>query len=291
MKFSLTLTFNPADDQVPLAIAADELGFHSVNLGDGLFFYDETSVNYPYSDSGARYWNANTAFLDPFCAISHMGAVTRNIRFLISVLKLPVRQPMLVAKQAGTAAYFCQDRMTLGVGLSPWPEDFSVNGANWDDRGPRSEEMIEILRKALTGEMFEHNGKYYPNLPRMSINPAPKKHMPIVIGGTADIVLKRAARIADGFASPNTKADHIIEMAQKIAEYRKEYGTDNKPFEFISVATDVFDLAGNQKLSDNGVTEACVMPWFMYGGKFKSDIQFKIDCMKRFKEDVMDKMK
>ena len=88
MKFSLTLTFNPADDQVPLTVEADKLGFHSVNLGDGLFFYDETSVNYPYSDSGARYWNANTAFLDPFCAIAHMGALTKNIRFLISVLKL-----------------------------------------------------------------------------------------------------------------------------------------------------------------------------------------------------------
>jgi alkanesulfonate monooxygenase SsuD/methylene tetrahydromethanopterin reductase-like flavin-dependent oxidoreductase (luciferase family) len=196
---------------------------------------------------------------------------------------------MLVAKQAGTASYFCQDRMTLGVGLSPWPEDFSINGANWDDRGPRSEEMIEILRKALTGEMFEHKGKYY-NFPNMSINPVPKTPMPIVIGGTADVVLKRAARIADGFASPNTKAEHIGEMVAKIHQYRKEYGTDNKPFEMISVATDVFDLDGHKRLRDMGVTEACVMPWFNYGGKFKSDIQFKKDCMKRFQDDVMSKM-
>ena len=121
----------------------------------------------------------------------------------------------------------------------------------------------------------------------LTFNPA-EHQVPLAVA--ADVVLKRAARIADGFASPNSNADHIIEMSHKIQQYRKEFGTDHKPFEFISVAMDVFDLAGNQRLADNGVTEACVMPWFYYGGKFKSDLQFKIDCMKRFKEDVMDKM-
>ncbi len=289
MKFSLTLTFNPVDDQVPLAVAADELGFHSINIGDGLFFYDETSVDYPYTDSGARYWSANTPFLDPFCAISAMGAKTKNVRFLVNVLKLPVRRPLLVAKQCGTTAYLTDDRLTLGVGLSPWPEDFSINGEEWSNRGPRCAEMIDVLRTYLDGEDHEYKGKYY-EIPKLSINPVPKKPMPIVIGGSAEVVLKRAARIADGFASPNTTADNIGEMIRKINEYRKEYGTDNKPFEMISVATDIFDLDGHKRLQDMGVTEACVMPWFYYGGKFKSDMDFKIDSMKRFQDDVMSKL-
>lgn len=289
MKFSLTLTFNPADDQVPLAVEADKMGFHSVNIGDGLFFYDETSVEYPYTDSGARYWNSSTPFLDPFCAISAMGAKTENIRFLVNVLKLPVRQPMLVAKQCGTTSYLTDDRLSLGIGLSPWPEDFSINKEEWKTRGARSAEMIEILRKALTGEMFEHKGKHY-DFPNMSINPVPKKPMPILIGGTAEPVLKRAARIADGFVSPNTKAAEIGEMIKKIHAYRKEYGTDDKPFEMISVATDIYDLDGHKRLRDMGVTEACVMPWMYYGGKFKSDMEFKADSMKRFQDDVMSKM-
>ena len=58
----------------------------------------------------------------------------------------------------------------------------------------------------------------------------------------------------------------------------------------ISVATDVFDLDGHKRLRDLGITEACVMPWFNYGGKFKSDIEFKKDSMKRFQDDVMSKM-
>ena len=135
---------------------ADEEGWHSVNVGDGLFFYDETSVPYPYTDDGARYWSANTPFLDPFNVISAMGVVTENVRFLINVLKLPVRNPMLVAKMAGTVAYLTKDRLSLGVGLSPWPEDFSVCQTEWKTRGARCAESIEVIRK---GEQVTYDMK------------------------------------------------------------------------------------------------------------------------------------
>ncbi len=289
MKFNLTLTFNPIDHYVELAKAADELGWHSVNVGDGLFFFDETSVDYPYSDSGARYWRANTPFLDPFNIISAMGMVTKDVRFLINVLKLPVRAPMLVAKMCGTTSYLCNDRLTLGVGLSPWPEDFAICGTEWKTRGARCEESIEIIREALSGEMFEHKGKHY-QFPNMSINPVPEKPMPIVIGGTVDAVLRRAARVADGFVSPNTTAEKIGEMLTAIDGYRKEYGTDKKPFQKISVAIDAFDLDGHKRLQDMGVDECCDMPWLYYGGKFSSPLSVKIDAMKRFTDEVIAKL-
>jgi alkanesulfonate monooxygenase SsuD/methylene tetrahydromethanopterin reductase-like flavin-dependent oxidoreductase (luciferase family) len=289
VKFNLTLTFNPIEHYVELAKAADELGWHSVNVGDGLFFFDETSVDYPYSDSGARYWSANTPFLDPFNIISAMGMVTENVRFLINVLKLPVRNPMLVAKMCGTTSFLCNDRLTLGVGLSPWPEDFMICGTDWKTRGVRCAESIEIIREALKGEMFEHKGPHY-QFPNMSINPVPEKPMPIVIGGTADAVLKRAARIADGFVSPNTTAENIGEMLKTIDGYRKEFGTDKKPFHKVSVAIDAFDLDGHKRLQDIGVDECCDMPWLYYGGKFSSPLSVKIDAMKRFTDEVIAKL-
>ena len=149
--------------------------------------------------------------------------------------------------------------------------------------------MIEILNKSLTGDIVEHKGKHY-EFPPLSLNPTPKKKMPILIGGTADAVLKRAARVADGFISPNTKAEEIGIMVKKINEYRKEYGTDDKPCEMISVAIDIWDLDGHKRLRDMGIHEACVMPWFNYGGKFKSPMEFKLDAMKRFNDDVVSKM-
>lgn len=289
MKFNLTLTFNPPEHYVELARAADELGWDTVNVGDGLFFFDETSVDYPYTESGARYWSANTPFLDPFSIISAMGTVTQNVRFLVNVLKLPVRNPLLVAKMCGTVAFLTRDRLSLGVGLSPWPEDFQICGTEWKTRGERCSESIEILREALTGEFFEHKGKHY-HFPNLSINPVPAKPMPIVIGGSATPALKRAARIADGFVSPNTTAEKIGEMVNEIHQYRKDYGTDKKKFEMISVAIDSFDLDGHRRLEDMGIDEACNMPWLYYGGKFSSPLSVKVDAMKRFTDEVIAKM-
>ncbi len=290
MKFNLTLTFNPMEHYIPLAEAADQLGWDTVNVGDGLFFYDETSVEYPYTDDGARYWSANTQFLDPFAIICAMGQKTENIRFLINVLKLPVRNPLLVAKLCGTTTFLTDERLELGCGLSPWPEDFEICGTEWKTRGARCAESIEIIRKACTGEFFEHKGKHY-QFPNLSINPVPQQKMPILIGGTAEAVLKRAARIADGFVSPNTKADNIKEMVDKIHAYRKEYGTDDREFKMVSVAIDAFDLDGHKKLQDMGIDECCDMPWLYYGSSFKSPVDEKIEHLKRFTDEVISHFK
>ena len=82
MKFNATLTFNPPEQYAELTQAAEAAGWDTVNLGDGLFYFDETSVDYPYSDSGDRYWNAKTPFLDPFAGIAALGMVTEKIRVL-----------------------------------------------------------------------------------------------------------------------------------------------------------------------------------------------------------------
>jgi alkanesulfonate monooxygenase SsuD/methylene tetrahydromethanopterin reductase-like flavin-dependent oxidoreductase (luciferase family) len=289
MKFSLGLMFLPPDQYIPLAECAEENGWDSVNVCDGLFFYEKTSVDYPYSDDGARYWVGETPFMDPWALIPAMAMRTQRIRFWTNVLKLPVRNPLLVAKTVSTAAVIAGNRVGLGVGLSPWPEDFEVCGEEWSNRGPRCSEMIEIIRKALTGEMFEHHGKYY-DFPALQISPVPSEPVPIYIGGTVDAVLKRAARIGDGFVSPNTTAQAVGDYAKKIHQYRAQYGTQDKPFEIISVAIDTHDLEGHRRLQELGVTEACVMPWFFYGQGFDSALEFKIDAVKRFADTVIAKM-
>lgn len=289
MKFSLALTFSPPEQYIPLAECAEETGWDSVNVGDGLFFFEKISVDYPYSDDGARYWVGDTPFLDPWAIIPAMAMRTQRIRFWSNVLKLPVRNPLLVAKTVSSAAVITDNRVGLGVGLSPWPEDFEVCGQEWSNRGPRCAEMIEIIRKALKGEMFEHHGRYY-DFPALQISPVPTEPVPIYIGGTVDAVLKRSARIADGFVSPNATSEAIGEYAKKLEQYRAEFGTQDRPFEMISVAIDAHDLDGHRRLAEMGVTEACTMPWFFYGHGFDSALEHKIDAVKRFADTVIAKM-
>lgn len=289
MKFSLIATFSPLEHYLPLAQAAEECGWDDVNVGDGLFFFEKTSVDYPYTETGERYWTGNTPFPDPFSICSALAIATRKVTLLINVLKLPVRDPMLVAKAAGSVAAISRDRFVLGVGTSPWPEDYTICGQQWAERGPRCAEMIHILRKALTGEMFEHHGKFY-DIPRLQISPVGRKPVPIWIGGTAPQVLKRAARIADGFVTPSAEFDENAALIKQVNEYRKEFGTDGKPFAF-ACGVDTTKLDRYRALADLGATQVNVAPWFYYGGDWNSAIEFKVDAIKRYTEKVLVKLR
>lgn len=290
MRFSLFLTFCRMEEYIPLTLAAEECSWDSINMGDGLFFYDTLSVNYPYTETGERYWTGETNFPDPFSMCSALAVLTQRIKLFINVLKTPVRNPMLVAKAAGTLAGLSNDRMVLGIGMSPWPEDYQICGQQWKQRGLRCEEQIEILRKALTGEMFEHHGKFY-DIPRVQISPVGKKLPQIVIGGMVDAVYKRAARIADGFTAANLPFEATVPQIQAVNRYRKEFGTDAKPFEMIACATDLADVAGHQRLEELGATQQSVCPWLLYGGSYLSPLQFKLDALRRFTDEVVSRMK
>jgi len=289
MKFSLGLTFIPVEHYVPLAELCEECGWDSVNVGDGLFFYEKISVEYPYTDTGERYWTGETPFMDPWVAIPAMAMRTQRIRFWTNVIKLPIRNPLLVAKTVASAAAITNDRFAFGVGLSPWPEDYEICKEDWKNRGPRCEEMIDIIRTAFKGEMFDYHGKYY-NIPRLQLCPVPSQPLPIYIGGTADVVLKRAARIADGFVSPNTTGAEVLRFVSRVEQYRTEYGREKLPFDMISVAVDTYDIDGHKRLEDKGVTEAVVTPWYFYRGNSESDLEFKKDAVKRFADNVIAKM-
>lgn len=289
MKFSLIATFSPLAQYIALAQTAEACGWEDVNVGDGLFFFEKTSVDYPYTETGERYWSGNTDFPDPFSICSALAVATKKVTLFINVLKLPVRDPMLVAKAAATAAALSNDRLVLGVGTSPWPEDYTICGQQWEQRGPRCAEMIHILRKAFTGEMFEHHGKFY-DIPRLQISPVGRKPVPILIGGTASPVLRRAARIADGFVTPSAKVSENAALITEVNRWRKELGTDQRPFEMIC-GVDTTKLDTYQKLADMGVTQVNVAPWFYVGGDWNSPIEFKIDAIKRYTDKVVTKLR
>ena len=120
-------------------------------------------------------------------------AVTTTLKFNIFVLKLPIRPPALVAKQAGSVAALFDNRLGLGVGTSPWPEDYDFMGVPFAKRGKRMDECIEIIKGLTSGEYFEFHGEFY-DIPKTKMTPAPTKPIPILVGGHADAALKRAAR-------------------------------------------------------------------------------------------------
>jgi probable F420-dependent oxidoreductase len=280
----------PADHLVPMARAAEANGFDSIAVPDSVFYPEAVSADYPYSADGGRFWTAETPFVDPFIAMGAMAAVTERIELTTNVVKLPIRDPLLVAKQVASLAAISNDRVSLGVGLSWMPEEFRYTHTDMRTRGKRCDEMIDILRLVCGGggpRFVEYHGRYYDFDPLM-ISPAPQEPVRIIVGGLSEPGLRRAARLADGWISVQNTTAEITAAITDLARYRAEYGTADRPFSLNVLATDAFDLDGYHRLADLGVTEIQTVPWYFVGGD-PNDLQVRLDSLAWFADTIMSK--
>jgi probable F420-dependent oxidoreductase len=287
VRFSYAESMCDPSHYLPLAIAAEQAGYTSFCVPDSIAYPRDSDSKYPYTPDGDRHFLEDRPFIEPFSLIPAMGAVTERIRFTTFVMKLPIRQPVLVAKSAASVAVLTNDRFGFGVGLSPWPEDFRICGQPWEGRGPRMDEMIEILRGLTKGGFFEFHGKYY-DLPAVKICPVPTKPIPILIGGHAEPALRRAARIGDGWMHAGGDAAAMHGYLRRLNELRREYGRERAPFEVHVIAMDAFTLDGVRRLQDLGVTDAIVG----FRNAYEKDTQSlsqKQEALSRFAEAVIAK--
>ena len=154
MKFVCQCSFIDPAHFLEVAPVAEEYGFDTIGLSDHVVNPDVIEAKYPYNEDGSRQFLDDVPFLEPFVAVPALAAVTERIDFSTSVVKLPIRNPVLVAKQLATIAVMSTNRFVFGVGLSPWKEDFDICGERWRMRGKRMDEMIEIIRRLLAGGYF-----------------------------------------------------------------------------------------------------------------------------------------
>ena len=288
MKFSLALPMLPPHHFIPLAQAAEAAGYGSIAVPESVFFPEEVSAEYPYSSDGGRFWAAETPFLDPFVAIPAMAAVTERISFFTNVLKLGIRDPLLVAKTVSSIAALADGRLGLGVGLSWIPEEFEWLGKDMRTRGARTNEAIEIIRLVCTGEFVEFHGKHY-EFGRLMVRPVPTQPIPIYVGGLSEPGLKRAALLADGWISVANTSAEVAEVLPRLTELRAEYGRSDLPFEIKALCTDVFDQSGFERMAEMGVTEAMVCPWYFRPGD-TSALEQQLDSVAWFGEDFVSKL-
>jgi len=286
VQFTLALPMLPAHHYVPLARVAESTGFDSVAVPDSVFYPEEVSADYPYSADGSRFWSAETPFLDPFVAIAAMATVTEQIRFYTNVLKLSIREPLLVAKTVSSLAALSGGRVGLGVGLSWIPEEFEWLGQNMSTRGARTDEEIEVIRGAVGGSWAEFHGKHYDH-GRLMISPGAPGPIPIYVGGTSDAGLRRAARQGDGWISVVVPTDELSGIIARLTELRVEYGRSGDPFEIKVISADTFDLDGFRRLEELGVTDLMVCPWYFYDGD-PHDLEVQRVGVERFAVEVID---
>lgn len=287
MRFTYAEAMTRATYYAPLAQAAEAAGYTSMTVADSLIYPQESDSKYPYTDTGDREFLEDKEFIETFTLISAMGAVTSRIRFTPFVLKLPVRPPVLVAKQASSIAFLTGNRLGLGVGLSPWPEDFTAMGVPWKARGKRMDEAIDIVRGLTAGGWFEYHGEVY-DIPAMKMTPAPTEPIPILVGGHSDAALRRAVTRGDGWMHAGGDGDELDALLDKIAKLRAAEGVSDKPFEIHVISMDAYSPDGIKRLQDKGVTDVIVgfrVPYAM--GPDTEPLAKKVEHLERFAESVI----
>lgn len=207
-----------------IGLEAEKLGF------DHLLAYDhvlgaphdrEPKLMGPYTEK--------EPFHDPFVMFAYLAGMTKRIEFLSGVIILPQRQTVLVARQAADLDLLSGQRFRLGIGVGWNYVEYDAMGQDFHVRGQRAAEQIELLRTLWTQPLVDFKGKF-DRIDRAALNPRPARSIPILIGGFADVSLKRAAAAGDGFICVDGAVD-AFEQASKLKQHMKEAGRSLEGFE------------------------------------------------------------
>lgn len=175
--------------------------------------------------------------------LSFVAAATERIELGTGVLLLPLRHPTLTAKITGTLDMLSGGRLLLGVGVGgEFPPEFAAVGAPIAERGPRTDEAIEIIRRHWTEKTVEHHGRFHDFGP-VKIEPKPVRPggPPIIVGGRKAPSMRRAGRLGDGYISHMCDVATYAANLKTIARHAREAGRAGKPFHTAALLFTVLD--------------------------------------------------
>ena len=193
-----------------------------------------------------------------------------------------------VAKQVATAAVLSRDRVSLAVGVGWMREEFDLMGQSFDDRGPRTDEMIDALRVLWRGGWVSWEGEHY-QIPEMMIEPHPQNPVPILCGGESGLALRRAARHCDGWVGTAYRWDDAVQIVERLHGYRRQYGRADEPFEILLALLEPPSPQLYRRAEDIGITGVMCSPWSGRRGLPDGDARAEHyrASVDRFAEDVL----
>ncbi|HLW61739.1 MAG TPA: TIGR03619 family F420-dependent LLM class oxidoreductase [bacterium] len=208
-----------------VATLAESLGYASVWVTDHIAFPEQHTSAYPYRADRKAPWPSTISYLDAFTALSWVGAVTRRVGLGTSVLILPLRPPLIVAKTVATLDYLSGGRMLLGVGAGWLREEFDLLGQPFEDRGRRMREAIRILRACWGPDPVRFEGAFYHLAPfGMDPKPVQGPRLPVLGGGEGDVALRRVAEVCDGWHPLNLTPEQVAERLDRLRRYVADAG-------------------------------------------------------------------
>jgi probable F420-dependent oxidoreductase len=190
----------PAEVGIPtLARSAEAAGFESLWVSDHVVMPATFASRYPFAADGRATWPSDTPYVDALIALALIAAVTERATIGTAVLVLPLRHPIVVAKQLASLDACSDGRLCVGVGAGWLREEFDALDVPFESRGSRLDEWIELLRDCWTGTPGAHTGTHYSLPGGVLCLPTPAHEIPVLVGGHSKAALRRAGRLGDGW--------------------------------------------------------------------------------------------
>jgi probable F420-dependent oxidoreductase len=222
-----------------IARAGEAAGFSSLMIGDHIVFPAESSSRYPYTVSGAHPSHGDA--VEQLSVVSFVAGITERIRIATSVMILPYRNPVLMAKTLATADVLSEGRIIVGVGVGWLQEEFEALAAPpFARRGAVSDECLEIMIKLWTNSPASHAGSFY-SFDAIRCEPAPvqRPHPPIWVGGHSQAALRRVAKYGNGWHPVGAIAAVPLppaEMVVKLAELKRLTEAEGRDFATLTIS-------------------------------------------------------
>lgn len=209
---------------VDFAREVENLGFDSIFITDHLF-------------AAKQFYSVS--FMEPLTTLSLVAGVTEKVKLGTSVMVMPIREPVLLAKQLATMQFLSNNRVVLGAGIGWYPPEYAATGVKKSERGARTDEILEIIVALLEGKTVTYHGKFY-SIEDVEIEPRSTRRPEIWIGGGSQLAdpgspdlprivepVKRRILAAEGWVPrPTCPPDDIARDWDELQAYFSEHGRD-----------------------------------------------------------------
>jgi probable F420-dependent oxidoreductase len=218
---------------VAVARRAEALGYRAAWTFQRLFYPTAPREAY-YGAPGSAWPAAFASVMDPLAVLAYVAASTRSIRLGVSVLIMPLYQPIVLAKQLATLDVLSGGRLDVGLGLGWSSDEWEASGTPMARRGARADEFLRALKAVWTDDPVQFSGEFY-RIPRAHVAPRPvqRPHPPLLLGGYHPSVLRRAATLCDGYTGGNIPLAELTTTVARVRDAAVAAGRDPSKFPIV----------------------------------------------------------
>lgn len=265
MKYGVSLFPLRPQQIIDVALVSEKLGYDSLWLGEHVVTPVQSDSRFPYAgedDDSHDAFHANLPFYDPYAVLAYLAAITQNVKLAVSVSIVPLHDPFHLARSVTTLDLFSKGRFMLGAGGGWLKEEFDILGRDFEKRGKRFNETLDVMVSLFNDDVTEYQGETM-TVPAVGMSPKPdtRPHPPFVFGGHAKPALRRAAQRGNGWLASELTPDEIAPLIAMLRDMREEAGRTAIPFEYsVAVQGEPSDEE-IARYADVGVDRLVVRPW------------------------------